>query len=124
MNGTDEGRVDSPGDRSDGSGDRTEHRPDSSDGDRTGSHQTGSDDDPSGEPGVVHPDAVDREFDWRGWLLVAAIFVAFLVVPGLIYLYPRVPSNFGLTFWDAYLVLPMIPAVILGLLAVWATTRP
>lgn len=79
-----------------------------------------SDDDPM----MVHPDDVERRFDWRGWALVAAVFVAFLVVPGLIYLYPRVPSTFGLTFWDAYLVLPMIPAVVLGLLAVWATTRP
>lgn len=73
---------------------------------------------------TVHPDEVDREFDWRGWLLVGAVFVAFLVVPGLIYLYPRAPSNLGLSFWDAYLVLPMIPALILGILAVWATTRP
>ncbi len=98
-------------------------RTDSPDG-RSGSRGAGSDDDRTDETGVVHPEAVEREFDWRGWLLVAAIFVAFLVVPGLIYLYPRVPSNFGLSFWDAYLVLPMIPAVILGLLAVWATTRP
>lgn len=89
-------------------------RPESRDGGR-----------PAGDDeGGVHPDAVDREFDYRGWALVAAIFVAFLVVPGLIYLYPRVPSNFGLSFWDAYLVLPMIPAIVLGLLAVWATTRP
>ena len=77
-----------------------------------------------GDRMVVHPDEIEREFDWRGWALVAAVFVAFLVVPGLIYLYPRVPSTFGLTFWDAYLVLPMIPALVLGLLAVWATTRP
>ena len=76
------------------------------------------------ERGVVHPDSVERSFDWRGWALVGAIFVAFLLVPGLIYLYPRVPSDIGLTFWDTYLVLTMIPAVILGLLAVWATTRP
>lgn len=73
---------------------------------------------------VVHPDAVERSFDWRGWALVGAIFVAFLLIPGLIYLYPRVPSDIGLSFWDTYLVLPMIPAVVLGLLAVWATTRP
>jgi len=76
------------------------------------------------DPMTVHPDDVERRFDWRGWSLVAAVFVAFLVVPGLIYLYPRVPSTFGLTFWDAYLALPMIPAVVLALLAVWATTRP
>jgi len=71
-----------------------------------------------------HPESVDREFDWRGWALVAAIFVAFLVIPTVIYLYPRVPTRFGLSFWNAYLALPMIPAVVLGLLAVWATTRP
>lgn len=76
------------------------------------------------EPSGVHPAEVDRTFDWRGWTLVAAIFVAFIVVPGLIYAYPRIPSSVGLSFWDTYLVLPMIPAVILGVLAVWATTRP
>ncbi len=86
--------------------------------------ETGEHTDTNREQAFVHPDAVDREFDWRGWALVGAIFVSFLVIPGLIYLYPRVPSNLGLSFWDAYLVLPMIPAIILGLLAVWATTRP
>jgi len=73
---------------------------------------------------TVHPDELERSFDWRGWALVAAVLVAFLVVPGVIYLYPRMPSSIGLTFWDTYLVLPMIPAIVLGLLAVWATTRP
>lgn len=124
MNGGDEEGTGVSRDRADGPDDRTKHRSGGSDDGRTGGHPTGSDGDRSGESGVAHPGAIDREFDWRGWLLVAAIFVAFLVVPGMIYLYPRVPSNFGLTFWDAYLVLPMIPAVILGLLAVWATTRP
>jgi ABC-type glycerol-3-phosphate transport system permease component len=77
-------------------------------------------DDPLG----THPDAVEREFDWRGWALVGALFVAFLVIPGIIYLYPRIPTNAGLSFWDTYLVLPLIPALVLGTLAVWATTRP
>ena len=76
------------------------------------------------DPMTVHPDELERSFDWRGWALVAAVLVAFLVVPGFIYLYPRMPSSIGLTFWDTYLVLPMIPAIVLGLLAVWATTRP
>jgi len=76
------------------------------------------------DPMMIHPDEVDRTFDWRGWSLVGAVFVAFLVVPGFIYVYPRIPSNVGLSFWDAYLVLPMLPAVVLGALAVWATTRP
>ncbi|MFO7927232.1 MAG: hypothetical protein ACQET5_01340 [Halobacteriota archaeon] len=79
---------------------------------------------PDDDSPIVHPEAVDRTFDWRGWSLVGAIFVAFLLVPGLIYLYPHAPSNVGLSFWDTYLVLPMIPAIVLGLLAVWATTRP
>lgn len=71
-----------------------------------------------------NPRAVDREFDWRGWTLVAGTFVAFLLVPGIVYLYPRIPSAFGLSFWDTYLALPLVPALVLGLLAVWATTRP
>jgi len=82
------------------------------------------DSDPTADEQGEHPEAVDREFDWRGWLLVGAVFVAFLVVPGVIYLYPRVGTLFGLSFWDAYLALPMIPALVLGVLAVWATTRP
>lgn len=82
-----------------------------------------------GEPervvdGHAHHDEVDREFDWRGWILVGAIFVGFLLVPGFIYAYPYAPTWFGLTFWDTYLALPMIPAIVLGILAVWATTRP
>ena len=73
---------------------------------------------------VVHPEEVDREFDWRGWVLVGAIVVSFLVIPTIIVLYPHVGTMFGLSFWDAYLVLPMIPAVVLAAIAVWATTRP
>ena len=80
--------------------------------------------DPTDDDQGAHPEAVDREFDWRGWTLVGAIVVSFLVVPGIIYLYPRVSTSFGLTFWDTYLALPMIPALVLGILAVWATTRP
>ena len=96
----------------------------STSGDRDGASPPEPGSDRTGEPGTVHPEEVDREFDWRGWSLVAAIFVAFLVIPGIIYVYPHVPSSVGLSFWDTYLVLPMIPAVILGLIAVWATTRP
>ena len=42
---------------------------------------------------ITRPDAVDRVFDWRGWALVGAIFVAFVAVPGIIYLYPHAPSS-------------------------------
>lgn len=96
----------------------------STSGGRDGDSPSEPESDRVGETNPDHPAVVDREFDWRGWSLVAAIFVAFLVIPGLIYAYPHVPSSVGLSFWDTYLVLPMIPAVVLGLLAVWATTRP
>ena len=104
------------------------HDPDAIDGDGPGVGDGSGAADPESDPTTdeqgAHPEGVDREFDWRGWTLVAAIVVAFLVVPGLIYLYPRVGSAMGLTFWDTYLALPMIPAILLGILAVWATTRP
>ncbi len=68
--------------------------------------------------------AGDRTFGWRGWVLVGAIAVSFVIIPGILYLYPHVGPRTGLSFWATYLILPLIPAVFLGLLAVWATTRP
>ena len=62
-------------------------------------------------------DATEEEFGWTGWLLVAAIVVAFLVIPAVIYFRPP-----GLPFLVSYLVLPLAPAFILALLAVWITT--
>ena len=105
------------------------HEPETLDGDGPGvGGESGDAADPGSDPTTdeqgAHPDGVDREFDWRGWTLVAAIVVSFLVVPGVIYLYPHVGSALGLTFWDTYLALPMVPAILLGVLAVWATTRP
>ena len=88
-----------------------------------GTAQTAAEDTRVGQR-VAHPEEVDREFDWRGWVLVGAIIVSFLVIPTIIVLYPHVGTMFGLSFWDAYLVLPMIPAVVLAAIAVWATTRP
>ena len=61
----------------------------------------------------------ERTFDWRNWLLVAAIVVAFLVVPIIILFQPFRVNSFVFT----YLVLPLVPAFLLGALAVWATTR-
>ena len=62
--------------------------------------------------------------DWRGWVLVAAIAVCFLLVPGVILAFPYVGHRLGLSFYHTYLALPMIPAVVLAILAVWATARP
>ena len=66
-----------------------------------------------------HPEAVDREFDWRGWVVVAMIVVAFIVAPVAITLRPP-----GVGYRFALLILPLAPAVLLALAAVWGTTRP
>jgi hypothetical protein len=103
------------------------HDPDAFDDDDEYTPEAASetaDDEADRDPMTVHPDDVDREFDKRGWTLVAAVFVAFVVVPGIIYAYPYLGSQLGLSFWDTYLALPMVPAIVLGILAVWATTRP
>lgn len=76
-----------------------------------------TDDGPLSEP--VHPDAVDRSFDWRGWVLVGVIVVAFIVAPLTILLWP--PSY---NYFFALLILPLAPAFLLAATAVWATTRP
>jgi hypothetical protein len=75
---------------------------------------------PSGEPAA--PDT-DRRFDWRGWVLVAAIAVSFVVVPAIILLWPTYATATGLSLRDAYLVLPLIPAFLLGAVAVWSAVR-
>lgn len=72
------------------------------------------------EPGVepaTDPD--EREFDWRGWTLVGTVVFAFLIAPAIILLHP--PS--ALPFFVAYLILPLLPAFLLGLVAVWSATR-
>ena len=73
--------------------------------------QSASDDESS------EPEPADREFGRRGWLLLAGILVAFVIVPAIIYFRPP-----GVPYVVAYLVLPLVPAVGLALLAVWATT--
>ena len=73
------------------------------------------------------PRGEDREFGWRGWALVGMLFVALVAVPVLLYFVPRVQgltASIGLGYRDAFLVLPLIPALVLAALAVWATTRP
>jgi hypothetical protein len=65
------------------------------------------------------PDDVGEGFGSRGWLLVAVVVGATLVLPGVIYLLPRLLGNVGLPYVVALLILPMLPAVVLGLTAVW-----
>lgn len=73
--------------------------------------------------GSVTNGPVDVDFDWRGWALVGAIVVAFLVVPAAILYLPSargLVGSLGLTVRDAYLVLPLLPAFGLGAIAVWS----
>lgn len=103
-----------------------------------------TDDEGAGErPRVTAADAPDRDrpaaesegaasagtgegspagFGRRGWVLVATIVLTFLVIPGTIYLFPALPADAGLPFLAAMLVLPLAPAALLGLVAVWSMT--
>jgi hypothetical protein len=75
--------------------------------------------DPEGPAG---PADGREEFGLRGWLLVAVLLVALVVVPVFILFIPSsrpLIAALGLTLRDAYLVLPLLPALVLGALAVW-----
>ncbi|WP_336328179.1 hypothetical protein [Halovenus sp. HT40] len=77
----------------------------------------------TGRPKGVEP---AEEMDWRGWFLVGAVLVCFLVIPVLILFIPQAQSllgSLGLTVRQAYLAMPMIPAILLGITAVWAALR-
>lgn len=77
----------------------------------------------TGRPKSVEP---AEEMDWRGWLLVGAVLTCFLVIPVLILFIPQAQSllsSLGLSRRQAYLAMPMIPAILLGITAVWAALR-
>jgi hypothetical protein len=64
--------------------------------------------------------ASDDDFGRAGWVLVAVVVTAFLVVPGVIYLRPTAPGELGFGFLASMLVLPFVPALLLGVTAVWS----
>jgi hypothetical protein len=102
--------------------DPTAFREDGNEADEVGGPAAGGDT----APGDI-PRGDAREFDWRGWTLVVAILFAFVVIPVALYFLPRAQgfvASLGLSLRDAFLVLPLLPAIVLGALAVWATTRP
>lgn len=83
-------------------------------------------DGPRSEYDVAAARADDQAFDWRGWVLVGVIVLAFLVVPGVLLALPYAGgtlSALGLTWRDTFLVLPLAPAVLLALTAVWVAAR-
>ncbi|PSQ06220.1 hypothetical protein BRC92_01390 [Halobacteriales archaeon QS_4_69_31] len=60
---------------------------------------------------------------WRGWVLVAGLVVALVLAPWSLILLTEFQagvSALGLGYRNTYLVVPLLPALGLGLLAVWA----
>lgn len=66
-----------------------------------------------------HPDRAERSVGRRGWVLLGVLAFSLLGAPLLILWRPP-----GIPYWAALLALPMLPAVLLGAVGVWATTRP
>lgn len=80
---------------------------------------------PEGEAGVedvVDDDSAASDDSARGTVLVLAVVLATLVIPGVIYLYPALLAD-RVPFLVAMLVLPFVPAVLLGVVAVWSMTN-
>ena len=72
------------------------------------------------DPAASEPEA--DGFGRKGWALTAVLFTCVLVIPGIIYVYPYAAGALGFSFFATYLALPLIPAVLLGLVAVWSMT--
>ncbi len=103
------------------------HRP--GDGDEgiaaeSGTPAAAADDDAPTAPAdaSVASAATPAGFGSRGWVLVGVLVVCMLVVPGIIYLRPGILSAVGIPYIASLLVLPLLPALVLGLTAVWAMT--
>lgn len=68
------------------------------------------------------PDPEDQEFGLRGWGLVLTLVVTLIVIPVSIVALPgadHVLESLPLGWRDAYLVLPFVPALFLGLIGAW-----
>lgn len=84
------------------------------------------DPDGSASDGSADTDAAGNggnEFGVSDWVLVGALILCTLVIPVVIYVYPYWIASLGFsTFIGTYLILPLIPAVVLGVIAVWSMT--
>jgi hypothetical protein len=79
---------------------------------------------PSGEP--PRQAEPGDEFGREGWVLIGMIILGFLVIPVALLVLPAaqgVVRSLGLTLRAAYLVLPLVPAFLLGAIAVWSALR-
>jgi len=99
------------------------HRPGQArenDSDDAGASDTGGVGDTADDPdSTVTTPEPDTGLGRVGWALVAVVAVAFLGIPGVIYVFPAAPGQAGLPFLVAMLALPFAPALLLGLVAVW-----
>jgi len=97
------------------------HRPGDVSSDRGGRDDDHGDEEFPDAPADDPAAPVERgneEWNYRDWILVSVIVVCFLVIPAAILVLPPVrPFKF------AYLVLPLIPAFLLGAVAVWSAQR-
>ncbi|WP_128905783.1 hypothetical protein [Halorubrum amylolyticum] len=78
------------------------------------------------DPAIAESEPEADGFGRKGWALTAVLFTCVLVIPGIIYVYPYAAGALGFSFFATYLALPLVPAVLLGAVAVWsmtATTR-
>lgn len=89
------------------------------DGDETYVHR------PSGEP-PQKLETEEQSFGWRGWVVVGVLVLSFLVVPWALILLPTAQgtvAGLGMSWRDTYLVVPLLPALLLGLVGVWTALR-
>lgn len=59
----------------------------------------------------------------RHWIVIVSLLASFLVIPWTLIALSSVgfgSGSIGVPYRDAYLVLPLVPAVGLGLIAVWS----
>ena len=76
----------------------------------------------TGEAGTGEVSVEADGFGAKGWVLTAVLFVSVIVIPGIIYAYPYAAGGLGFTFFATYLALPLVPAALLGFVAVWSMT--
>jgi len=81
-----------------------------------------SDEAGTGEAGTGEVSVEADGFGAKGWVLTAVLFVSVIVIPGIIYAYPYAAGGLGFTFFATYLALPLVPAALLGFVAVWSMT--
>lgn len=113
MSADDDGYTHRPGAARDADDDR------SAGGERSVADDDAGGDGTHGDLQGAHPDRADRSVGRRGWVLLGVLAFSLLGAPLLILWRPP-----GVPYWAALLALPMLPAILLGAVGVWATTRP